>query len=188
MKISNDQVTFDLLIGGNVQFLIADNYNNVRAPEGAKSIEWMIAGEEALKDILVRIDLRRGDLGPKLNKRLVSERDSLQEKAHEISEIVSRKEKRLIIKDALHGGKGVNITVKTVQGKWRACYPTVNIVIPLANCRKRRTQKGLKYYFKLPVETAIELAYKVLYWITATEISESKGPKTAETILGKITM
>lgn len=186
MEISNDQVTFDFLIGGNVKFLEADDYHTLRAPELAKSIEWMIAGGEALKDILVRIDLRRGDLGPRLKERLVSERNTLRQKASEISEIVSKEEKKLIIKDTPHGGKGVSITVKTVEGKWRKCYPTVNIVIPLDNCRKRRTQRGLKYYFKLPAEVAVELAYKVLYWITVTEFSESKRPKTAEMILGKI--
>jgi len=186
MGILNGEVTFDLSIGKNVQFLKADNYTTTRASKNATSIEWMIAGGEALKDILVRIDLKRGYLGQDLKKRLVSEWASIQEKASEISNIVSRGEKKLINTDILHKGKDICITVKTVKGKYRPCYPTVNIVIPLNLCKEKKIQKGLKYYVKLSVDTAIELAYKVLYWITATEISESKRAKTAEMILGKL--
>jgi len=184
MEISSNNVTFDLPMGGNVQFLSDDCYNTVRGVKGAKFIEWMIAGEEALKDILVRINLRRGDLGPRLKKRLISEWDALQKNANKISKIVSKEENTLIEKDSVK--EGVSVTVKTVEGKYRKCYPTVNILIPLDKCRRSRTQKFLKYNFKLPVNDAIELAYKVLYWITVTEISESKGPKVAETILGEI--
>lgn len=186
MKISNEKVTFDLSIGENVQFLRDDCYNTVRSAESAKFIEWMIAGGEALKDILLRIDLRRGDLGPRLKERLISEWDTIQEKAEKISRIVSKGEKELLEKDDLSVDEDVSVTVKTVSGKWRKCYPTVNIVIPLDKCRQSRTQKALKYSFRMSVDAAIELAYKVLYWITVADISVSKGPETAEMILGKI--
>ncbi|MDI6814842.1 MAG: hypothetical protein QMC90_01990 [Dehalococcoidales bacterium] len=55
------------------------------------------------------------------------------------------------------------ITFKRVKGRWRKSFPV-----------------------SMELEEAVEIGYKMLYWISASDVSEQKGLKTAELIVGKI--
>lgn len=180
MEISNNTIKIDFTIGGNVR-LINERYNPVRKEDNAIAIEWMIRGEEALKDFFVRIGLRYdNNLGKKLRDRLRSDLKSIYNHAEKISK--NSRENSVPFKNKPLKDKDIEVTVKWVRGRWRDYYPSVNVVIPFSECTKRLQ----KYYWKLTFDEAIEIGYKILYWLSATEISESKGPKTAEGILGKI--
>lgn len=179
MEIFNNQIKIDFTIGGNIR-LINDRYNPVRKEKNAIAIEWMIRGEEALRDFLVRIGLRYNSLGKILRDRLKSDLKNIKKNAENISK---NDRKRLVpFKNKPLKDKDVEVTVKWVKGRWRPSFPSINIVIPLSECTKR----GQKYYWSLTFEEAIEIGYSTLYWISASEISESKGLKTAERILGRI--
>jgi len=178
MEISNGKIRIDFIIGKNIR-LVNENYNPVRNEKNAVAIEWMIKGEEALRDFFVRIGLQYNDLGKILRERLKSELQNIKKAADDISQ--DDRTRSVPFKEKPLKGKHIEVTVKWVKGKWRPSFPSVNIVIPLSECVKR----GQKYYWDLTFEEAVEIGYKVLYWISASEISESKGFKTAKGILGK---
>lgn len=73
------------------------------------------------------------------------------------------------------------VTVKLVKGQWRKSLPTINVVFPLVDCKELRG----KYQVSLKLQDAIEIGYRVLYWITICDISEEKGLKTAGVFLAK---
>ena len=179
MEISNNLINIDFKIGRNIR-LINNKYNPVRKEENAVAIEWMIKGKEALGDFLVRIGLRYNNLGKILRERLKSDLENIQKDAEKISR--NNKQHLVPFKDKPLRDKDIEITVKWVKGKWRASFPSVNIVIPLSECKRRR----LKYYWSLTFKQAIEIGYGALYWISASEVSDSKGLKTAEKFFGKI--
>jgi hypothetical protein len=109
MEISNNKIKIDFTIGGNIR-LINNRYNLVRKEENVVAIEWMIKGEEALRDFLVRIGLRYNNLGKILRDRLKADLKSIQRDAENISRnarkhLVPFKSKPL--KD-----KNVEVTVK----------------------------------------------------------------------------
>ncbi|TKJ44429.1 hypothetical protein CEE36_01420 [candidate division TA06 bacterium B3_TA06] len=179
MEMVADEVKISLQVGGNVR-LINKKYNMVRKEESAIGIEWMIKGEEALRDFLVRIGLKYNGLGKILRDRLKDDLKNIEVDAERIT--MSGKECLVPIKNKPLKDKQIEITIKWVKGKWRKAFPAINIVIPLSEYTKR----GQKYEWRLTVEEAIEIGYTTLYWISASEISEGKGLKTAEGILGKI--
>ena len=179
MEIFNSEVRLNFTVGGNVR-LINKDHKPVRKVENAIAVEWMIRGEEALKDFLGRISLRYNKLGKTLKERLKNDLTNIKRSAENISKI--NKKQRPICKDQPLKDREIIVTVKWVKGRWRPSFPAVNIVIPFKDCRRL----GEKYRVSLELEDALEIGYKVLYWITSSEISEGKGLITAEGILGKI--
>ena len=179
MDIADSEVKVNFVIGGNVR-LVNKNYHPVRKVEKAVAVEWMIRGEEALKDFLGRISLRYNKLGEILKERLKNDLSNIKKAAENISK--SNRKQLVPFTDKPLKDKEIIITVKWVKGTWRVSFPTINVVVALKECKRSRK----KYQWRLELEEAAEIGYKVLWWITASEISESKGLKTAEGILGKI--
>jgi len=178
MNIKNDKIKFELIIGSNIQF-INKNYNTVRSFNNAIAVEWMIRAEEALKDFLVRLGLRYGDLGKIFRKRIKKEKKSINKNAKKLKKL---RRQLIPFKEKPLKHRNIEIYIKNVKGMYRPNFPTVNIFMPFSECKKARQ----KYYIILSPKEAIEIGYKILFWLSVTEVSESKGFKTAEDILGKI--
>lgn len=179
LEVHDHSVTLNFTVGQNIR-LINEKYNSVKKLESAVAVEWMVRGEEALRDYLGRLSLRHENLGETLKRRLKEDLNSIKTIANNIS--TTDDEKGVIQEDKLFENKKIMITVKRVKGRWRKSFPAVNVVFPLTDCK----QVGEKYQVKLDFQEAVEIGYKILFWITCSDLSENKGFETAELILGKI--
>lgn len=179
LEVYDHSVTLNFTVGQNIR-LVNEKYNSVKKLESAVAVEWMVRGEEALRDYLGRLSLRHENLGETLKRRLKEDLNSIKTIANNIS--TTDDEKGVIQEDKLFENKEIMITVKRVKGRWRKSFPAVNVVFPLKNCK----QVGEKYQVKLDFQEAVEIGYKILFWITCSDLSENKGFETAELILGKI--
>lgn len=178
MIIDKNIIKIRLEIGGNVR-LVNEYYNSIRKIENAKYLEWMIKGKEALNDFLNRISLRyENNLGKELREKLRQDKDKIIEDGKKIRE--DEKEKQVPIISSSLKERDIDITVKWVAGMWRDYFPSINVVMPLKECKKLRKS----YELRLTMEEAIKLGYDILYWISASEIAEQKDWTTAESILG----
>lgn len=90
MGISNGEVRFNFALGGNVR-LINQDYNPVRKAQNAVTVEWMVRGEEALRDFMGRISLRYSELGSTLKQRLKNDLNSIRKKVRSFLRAVRNK-------------------------------------------------------------------------------------------------
>jgi type I restriction enzyme M protein len=174
----SDDVKISLTVGKNVR-LINEDYNPVKKEENARAIEWMIKGGEALRDLLSRVALRYNNLGGILRERLRNNVNRIKDDAKELQ---NRQRIHVPFKEKPLKNKNVEVTIKWVKGRWIPKYPSVNIVIPFNECRKTDG----KYLWKLSIKEVIELAYRVLYFISVSDTFEGKDLETAQGILGDV--
>lgn len=182
LRVLNSEVLVSLKVNKNIP-LVNQNYNRVRKPESAVAIEWQIKGEEVIRVFLAQLAPRfPNNLYKVLKDRLKSEVVSLGEKTEMIKNAdrgikVPIEDRINVVKDE---EKDVKITIKW-GGKYRVHYPTVNIVIPLTECK----HMVKRYQWHLKFNEAIEVVYKAIFWISASELSESKGLNMVRVVFGK---
>jgi len=181
LEIEDETATFTLNTGSNVR-LVNESYNMVKKPESAVYLEWMIRGDESLKDLLFRLGLRADNLGKKFKEKLKEDMPAIRGLAKELSQDTPKDRK--IFREDEDLPQETKITLKWIKGGYGThTFPAINIVIPVSKCRKVR---GDNYVWKLSMIDLTKIGYKTLYWISVSDIYKKGKLDVAPSILGKM--
>jgi hypothetical protein len=181
LEIKGEIATLSLNAQSNVR-LVNESYNMVKKADSAEYLEWMIRGDESLKDLLFRLGLRADNLGKKFKEWLSADMPEIKGISQELSKDPPKRNKIFRVDEELP--KHTKITVKWIKGGYGDhMFPAINIVIPLSECRHTR---GENYIWKLSMDDLIKIGYKTLYWISVSDIFKRGKLDVAPSILGKI--
>jgi hypothetical protein len=174
LQVMNGEVLISFKVNGNIR-LVNQKYNKVPVnSKNAVAIEWQIRGEEAIRVFLAQLAPRfSGNLFEELKNKLRLEITKLKQEA----EILKNSGEKIQVVNRINQ---VEIVIKR-GGRYQKHYPTVNIVIPISECK----YGGKKYRWSLTFDKTIELVYKAIFWISVSELSVSKGLDTIGVIFGK---